>query len=65
MNQIFFGTVIKVRQNDPLTVAVEKITRFRHPKYQKVIERRKKYQAHNENFSLQLGDKVWIKSGRP
>ena len=65
MNQVFFGTVIKIRKDDPKTVAVEKITRFRHPKYQKVIERRKKYQVHNEDFSLQIGDKVLIKNYKP
>ena len=65
MNQVFSGTVVKVRKNDPRTVTVEKITRLRHPKYQKVIELRKKYQVHNENFSLQVGDKVVIKSDKP
>ena len=62
-NQDFF--VIKVYKNDPRTIKVEKVRRLRHPKYQKVIERRKKYLVHSENFSLQVGDKVKIKPDRP
>ena len=63
MNQIYSGTVIS--QKNAKTVSVELISHYRHPKYQKVIKRRKKIQVHNESLPLQVGDKVVIKSSRP
>ena len=65
MSQVYSGTVVKVRKDDPKTVRVKKITRRSHPKYKKVITLEKEYQVHNENFSLQIGDKVWFESSRP
>ena len=63
MNQVYSGKVIT--QNNLKTVGVELIFHRRHPKYQKVLKIRKKIQAHNEDFSLEIGDKVTIKNSRP
>jgi len=47
------------------TVAVEVTRKMRHPRYQKVIERTKKYYAHDETDSLAIGQKVRIVETRP
>lgn len=47
------------------TVAVEVTRKMRHPRYQKVIERTKKYYAHDESDSLAIGQKVRIVETRP
>jgi len=39
--------------------------KFRHAVYHKVIIRHKKYKAHNEKLSLQMGDVVKIEETRP
>ena len=58
------GTVVVI-QKDTKTVGVEVFYHWTHPKYQKIIERKKKIWAHNENFLLHVGEKVVIKSDRP
>ena len=63
MNQIYSGTVIS--QKNVKTASVELVSNYRHPRYKKVIKRKKKVQVHNENLLLQVGDKVIIKSSRP
>lgn len=62
MNQIYSGTIIDQKNE---TVSVELISYYRHLKYQKVIKRKKKIKAHNENLPLKIGDKVIVKSSRP
>lgn len=47
------------------TVAVVVSRRLRHPTYEKVIERRKKYYAHDETDAVQEGQKVRIMETRP
>lgn len=47
------------------TVAVEVKYKMRHPRYQKVFERSKKYYAHDESDSLVVGQKVRIVETRP
>jgi len=47
------------------TVAVRVERTFRHPTFEKVITRAKKYYAHVEGMELQVGQKVVIESTRP
>jgi small subunit ribosomal protein S17 len=47
------------------TVAVEVTRKMRHARYQKVVERTKKYYAHDESDSLAIGQKVRIVETRP
>ncbi|MBI5272477.1 MAG: 30S ribosomal protein S17 [Chlamydiia bacterium] len=47
------------------TVTVEVTRKMRHPRYQKVIERSKKYYAHDETDALAIGQKVRIVETRP
>jgi len=65
MSQKFTGTVIGLKSAK--TATVELISVRLHPKYHKPEEIKTKKQAHYkvEEFSLQLGDKVVIKSSRP
>ena len=63
MNQVFTGTVIRLK--NAKTATVELVFNKLHPKYHKPIKSKKKIQAHNEEYELQLGDKVVIKSSRP
>lgn len=47
------------------TVVVEVNRTFRHPRYEKVIKRSKKFYAHSEEQNLNVGDKVVIMETRP
>jgi len=47
------------------TVVVRVDTVMRHPKYEKVITRSKKYYAHDESDQLSVGDQVKIVEARP
>ncbi|CAJ0851656.1 803_t:CDS:2 [Entrophospora sp. SA101] len=53
------------RLKNAKTATVELIFNKLHPKYHKPIKSKKKVQAHNEEYELELGDKVVIKSSRP
>ena len=57
------GVVISDKMDK--TVTVEVTRKVRHPFYQKVIERKKKYYAHDESDSLVPGQKVRIAETRP
>jgi len=63
MSKILTGTVISTKMQKTVVVKVER--KFRHPLYEKVITRHKKYKAHNEDFDLKEGDVVKIKETRP
>ncbi len=63
MAKIFSGKIISTKMNKTVTILVER--KFRHPLYQKVITRHKKYKAHNEDMELKEGDVVEIKETRP
>jgi small subunit ribosomal protein S17 len=47
------------------TVVVEVTRRTIHPMYHKYINRRKRYQAHDEANDCQVGDRVLIEECRP
>lgn len=47
------------------TIVVEVSRRMRHPRYQKVITKYKKFYAHDEKEEAGLGDKVRIVASRP
>ena len=57
------GVVVSNKMNKTVTVEVSR--KMRHPKYQKVIERTKKYYAHDETNSLAVGQKVRLMETRP
>ena len=47
------------------TVIVRVTRKMRHPKYGKVIERSKKYYAHDDTDAIEIGKKVRIIETRP
>jgi len=57
------GRVVSDKMDKTVTVLVER--RVKHPIYNKIIVRSKKYHAHNEDNSAKSGDLVEIQESRP
>jgi small subunit ribosomal protein S17 len=57
------GTVTSAK-NDK-TIVVEVTRKFKHPFYEKVIKRSKKYHAHDEKNKFKEGQKVMIVESKP
>ena len=57
------GTVTSAKNNK--TIVVEVTRKFKHPFYEKVIKRSKKYHAHDENNKYKEGEKVSIVESKP
>lgn len=63
MKKTLVGEVVSTKMQK--TVVVEVQRKFRHPLYQKVITRHKKFKAHNEKLELAVGDMVKIEETKP
>lgn len=63
MKKTLIGKIVSDKMTNTVVVVVEK--KFRHPKYQKVIVRHKKFKAHNESKDFKVGDVVVIEETRP
>ena len=61
--RVLLGEVVSDRMNKSITVKVER--RVRHPIYERVVKRSKKYHAHDERNECQIGDQVRIVETRP
>jgi len=59
----FEGIVISDKMDKTAVVRIEK--RVRHPRYEKLITRFKKYYAHDEKNEAKKGQKVVIMECRP
>ena len=57
------GTVPSAKNNK--TIVVEVTRKFKHPFYEKVIKRSKKYHAHDEKNKFKEGQKVIIVESKP
>lgn len=57
------GVVVKAAMKDTVTVLVNRFVKL--PKYKKYVLRSKKYLAHNPGNTVQVGDRVTIRSSRP
>ena len=57
------GTVVSDKMDKTITVNVTRTTR--HPVYGRVIQRSKKYKAHDEGNKAKTGDLVRIAPTRP
>ena len=57
------GIVVSNKMDKTVTVKVTR--KMRHEKYGKVIERSKKYYAHDDSDALQVGQMVRIMETRP
>ena len=61
--KVRIGRVVSDKMEKTRIVAVERL--FRHPQYQKVIKRRKKFMADDPKNESHIGDKVRIAETRP
>tara|TARA_B100001059_G_scaffold193285_1_gene196955 strand:- start:92 stop:319 length:228 start_codon:yes stop_codon:yes gene_type:complete len=61
--KILKGVVISSKSNK--TIVVEVTRKFKHPFYEKVIKRSKKYHAHDEKNRFKEGEKVTITESKP
>ena len=61
--RILTGTVVSSNANKTIVVKVTR--RVQHKLYKKIISQSKKYHAHDENNSFQVGDIVKIIESKP
>jgi len=61
--KVLQGIVVSNKMQKTVVVRVDR--RFPHPLYKKVIVRSKKYMAHDEHQTCQVGDWVEIMETRP
>jgi small subunit ribosomal protein S17 len=61
--KILLGEVVSNRMHKTITVKVER--RVRHPMYERVVKRSKKFHAHDEHNQCHIGDVVRIIETRP
>jgi small subunit ribosomal protein S17 len=57
------GKVVSDKMDKTIVVLVERSVR--HPKYEKIIRRRTKLHAHDENSAAKVGQMVKIQECRP
>jgi small subunit ribosomal protein S17 len=57
------GEVVSDKMDNSVTVLIKR--QMKHPLYGKIIERSKKYHAHDESNQVKAGDVVEIQEGRP
>jgi small subunit ribosomal protein S17 len=57
------GVVVSDKMKDTVVVLVERYVK--HPKYQKFINLRKRFKAHDAGNTCKIGDKVTIRETRP
>lgn len=57
------GVVVSNKMAKTVTVKVERT--IRHPEYEKVVKRAKKYYAHVDGQEIQVGQRVRIEETRP
>jgi small subunit ribosomal protein S17 len=57
------GVVVSNKMDKTVVVAIE--NRTRHPKYQKIVVKTKKYKVHDEENQCKEGDRVRIQETRP
>jgi small subunit ribosomal protein S17 len=61
--RILQGVVTSNQNEQTVTVSVER--RFKHPLLHKTVRKSKKYRAHDENNSFNVGDTVRIQECPP
>ncbi|AUH71779.1 30S ribosomal protein S17 [Legionella sainthelensi] len=57
------GKVVSDKMDKTIVVMIERSVK--HPKYGKIIKRRAKFHAHDENQVCQIGNIVKIRESRP
>ncbi len=62
-SKILSGTVVSNKMKNTAVVLVERYEK--HPRYGKFVKKRKKFKAHDEGNSKNIGEKVRIRETRP
>jgi small subunit ribosomal protein S17 len=57
------GVVVSDKMNKTRVVAVERA--FRHPRYERVVNRTSRLKAHDERNEARVGDRVLLVETRP
>ena len=57
------GVVVSNKMQKTVTVKVERV--IKHPKFEKVISRAKRYYAHHDHPEIKVGSRVKIMETRP
>jgi small subunit ribosomal protein S17 len=57
------GLVVSDKMNKTRVVAVERT--FRHPRYERVVKRTRRFKAHDEQNETRIGDRVLMVESRP
>ena len=63
MKRQVIGTVVSNKADKTVTVVVERLVK--HQMYHKIVRRRAKFTAHDEQNDCQIGNKVLISESRP
>lgn len=63
MSRVLNGVVVSNKNNKTIVVSVE--TSKTHPVYKKKYKQTKRYQAHDENNTANVGDVVTIEESKP
>ncbi|MFZ5752942.1 MAG: 30S ribosomal protein S17 [Bacillota bacterium] len=63
MRKTMIGIVVSDKMDKTVVVAIE--NNVRHPMYNKIMKKTKKYKAHDEENTCKVGDKVKIMETRP
>ena len=61
--KVLHGIVVSDKENKTIKVMIER--KFQHPLFKKVVKRKKKYSAHDEENKFKVGDKVSIIECKP
>jgi small subunit ribosomal protein S17 len=61
--RILTGVVTSNQNEQTVTVSIER--RFKHPLLHKTVRKSKKYRAHDENNTFNVGDQVRIQECAP
>jgi small subunit ribosomal protein S17 len=57
------GVVVSDKMTKTRVVEIERV--FRHPRYERVVTRAKRFKAHDETNESRVGDRVLIEETRP
>lgn len=63
LRKVEIGKVVSDKMDKTVVVSIE--TRVRHPLYNKIVKRTKKFKAHDEQNACRIGDKVRVMETRP
>lgn len=62
-SQLYVGEVVSDKMDK--TITVETSRTIRHPRFHKVMRKKKKYKVHDEQEVAKIGDIVEFHEGRP